>query len=161
MMSEKHMRWTGRMLAGVFVLAAVVAGGGWHSAAAQEEGASAVKESSSGESVQREGVWVDIFFGTEIDKETRAVIGEATTFPADGVRVYCLTRVHGMSPPTTVTHVWYHESKTMARVDLPVGSENWRTWSYKTYQPAWTGSWEVKVLNEDGMVLGAAGFEVK
>ena len=161
MMSEKYMRWTGWMLAGAFVLVTVVAGGGWQPAVAQEEGASIVKESSSQEQVQREGVWVDISFGTEIDKETRSVIGEAATFPADGNRVYCMTRVHGMSPPATVTHVWYHESKTMARVDLSVGSENWRTWSYKTYLPAWTGSWEVKVLNEDGMVLGAAGFEVK
>jgi hypothetical protein len=161
MMFEKNMRWARRMLAGSFVMAAVVSGGGWHVAVAQEEDAAMVKESSSQEQVQREGVWVDIFFGTGVDKETRSVIGEATTFPTDGDRVYCLTRVHGMSPPTTVTHAWYHESKTMARVDLPVGSENWRTWSYKTYLPAWTGSWEVKVLNEDGMVLGTAGFEVK
>ena len=66
-----------------------------------------------------------------------------------------------MSPPTTVTHAWYHEGKTMARVDLTVGSENWRTWSSKSYLPSWTGSWEVKVLDTDGMVLGAAEFEVK
>ncbi len=113
------------------------------------------------ESAPREGIWVDFLFGIGIDKETRAVIGEATTFPAEGEKVYCLTRVHGMSPPTTVTHAWYHEGKTMARVDLPVGSENWRTWSFKSKFPAWTGSWEVKVLDQDGMVLGAAGFEVK
>ena len=155
------MRRNGWTLFGAFVLAAAVECVVWFPAVAQDESVSPAQESSSAEPVQREGVWVDIFFGTEIDKETRSLIGEGTTFPADGDRIYCLTRVHGMSPPTTVTHAWYHEGMTMARVDLPVGSENWRTWSYKTYPPDWTGSWEVKVLNADGMVLGAAGFEVK
>jgi len=149
------------MLAGAFVLTIIVAGGGLLPAAAQDDSVSVAQESQTAEQVQREGIWVDIFFGADIDKVKRSVIGEATTFPADGDRVYCLTRVHGMSPPATVTHAWYYEGKTMARVDLAVGSENWRTWSSKTYQPAWTGSWEVKVLNEDGMVLGTAGFEVK
>jgi hypothetical protein len=113
------------------------------------------------EPATQEGIWVDFFFGTDVDRETRMVVGEATTFPADGGKVYCLTRVHGMSPPTTVTHAWYHEGKTMARVDLAVGSENWRTWSSKSYLPAWTGSWEVKVLDSDGMVLGSAKFAVE
>lgn len=160
-MSDTSTRRNGRILAGVFVLAIIVAGGGLLPVAAQDESVSPVQESASAEQVQREGIWVDIFFGTEIDKVKRTVIGEANIFPADGDRVYCLTRVHGMSPPASVTHAWYHEGRTMARVDLSVGSENWRTWSYKTYQPTWTGSWEVKVLDGDGMVLGAAGFEVK
>jgi hypothetical protein len=113
------------------------------------------------ETPPREGIWVDFIFGTGIDLETRAVIGEGTVFAPDGGKVFCFTRVHGMSPPTSVTHAWYYEGKTMARVDLTVGSENWRTWSSKSYLPAWTGSWEVKVLDPDGMVLGTAGFEVK
>jgi len=160
-MAETYTQRAGPVLAGVFVLAVAIAVGGLMPAVAQEESTSASRESLSVEPVQREGIWVDVFLGTDIDKKTRSVIGEAVTFPADGERVYCLTRVHGMSPPTTVTHVWYYEGKTMARVDLSVGSENWRTWSFKTYKPGWTGSWEVKVLDEDGMVLGSAGFEVK
>ena len=160
-MAETNLQRTGLVLTGALVLAAAVAGGGLLPAAAQEEGAPAVQESPAAEPVQREGIWVEISLGTDIDKETRAVVGEAATFPPDGERVFCLTRVHGMTPPATVTHVWYFEGKTMARVDLTVGSQNWRTWSFKTYKPDWTGSWEVKVLDEDGMVLGSAGFEVK
>jgi hypothetical protein len=160
-MAEKNLQRTGLVLTGILVLAAAVAVGGLLPAAAQEEGTPAAQESPPAEPVQREGIWVEIFLGTDIDMKTRAVVGEAATFPSDGERVYCLTRVHGMSPPTTVTHVWYFEGKTMARVDLSVGSQNWRTWSYKTYKPDWTGSWEVKVLDQDGMVLGSAGFEVK
>lgn len=152
-------RWNGCVLAaGLFLM---LAGAGWHPAVAQQEDAAAVTEAPAEESTQRTGIWVDFFFGNGIDKETRAVIGEATSFAADGQQVTCLTRVHGMSPPTTVTHAWYHEGRTMARVDLAIGSENWRTWSTKTYQPTWTGTWEVKVLDTDGMVLGAATFEVR
>ena len=153
MMAITNFKMTGRVLTGAVVLAAVFAFVGWLPAAAQE--------SPSAEPVQRVGIWVEVFFGTDIDKETRAVVGEGSTFASDGERVYCLTRIHGMSPPTSVTHVWYYDGKTMARVELSVGSENWRTWSFKTYKPEWTGFWEVKILDGDGMVLGSAGFEVK
>ena len=130
----------------------VVVCAGWSFAGAQE--------SAADQAPVREGDWVEISFGTDMDKQTRTLIDEGNTFAAAGGRVFCLTRVHGLQPPTTVTHAWYHEGRTMARVDLPVGSENWRTWSSKTYLPSWTGSWEVKVLDQDGLVLGSAVFEV-
>ena len=158
MMDGKEMATHSRPMAGrlsvvlaALFVAQLVAGGS--AVLAQDPGA--------GEPAPREGIWVDFFFGTGIDLETRSVTGAAATFTPDGGRVYCLTRVHGMRPPATVTHAWYYEGKTMARVDLTIGSENWRTWSYKSYLPGWTGNWEVKVLDEDGMVLGSAGFEVK
>lgn len=160
-MAENNVKGTGRGLAGAVVLAAVFAFVGWLPAVAQEGNDSSAQEAPSAETTQRVGIWVDVFFGTDIDKDTRAVVGEGSTFPFDGGRVFCLTRIHGMSPPTSVTHVWYYEGKTMARVELSVGSENWRTWSFKTYKPEWTGFWEVKILDGDGMVLGSAGFEVK
>ena len=69
--------------------------------------------------------------------------------------------MRNVSAPDTVTHVWYHEGKTMARVDLNIGSADWRTWSSKRILPSWTGSWEVKVLDADGMVLASAGFVVE
>ena len=131
-------------------------------AALAQEGAPArTDEPGATEPAVREGAWVDFFFGTGVDRETKSVTGAGNTFAADGGKVYCLTRVHGLRPPATVTHAWYFEGKTMARVDLTIGSENWRTWSSKSYQPGWTGNWEVKVLDAEGMVLGTAGFEVK
>jgi len=65
-----------------------------------------------------------------------------------------------MTPPAIVTHVWYHEGKTMSRIDLKVGSADWRTWSSKRILPAWRGRWEVKVLDDEGMVLSSARFVV-
>ena len=119
------------------------------------------QETEDAEPAVREGQWIDFAFGTGVEDGTRKVVGEGTSFPPETERVYCFTRVHGMHPPTTVTHVWYHESRTISRVELSIGSENWRTWSFKSRFPEWSGSWEVKVLNEDGMVLGSATFEIK
>jgi hypothetical protein len=154
-MSVTSLLWNGRMLVGAFVLLSLSIVFPPPAGAQEDPAAPAPAETV------REGIWVDFFFGTGVDPATRAILGEAASFPAGDGRIYCLTRVHGMSPPTTVTHAWYHEGKTRARVDLNIGSENWRTWSYKTMLPAWTGYWEVKVLDEDGMVLGSAGFEVE
>ena len=103
---------------------------------------------------------VEIGFGTALDRETRTLVESATAFPANTERVWCLTRVIGLEAPATVTHVWYHGGQTRARVDLTVGSADWRTWSSKRMLPGWTGTWEVKVLDADGTVLGSASFEV-
>ncbi len=109
---------------------------------------------------------VQIAFGTGVDRATRSLEDESAEFAAEGFSaeegsVFCLTRLANMAAPTTVTHVWYHEGKTMARVELNVGGATWRTWSSKRILPAWTGQWEVKVLDADGMVLASAGFTVK
>ena len=106
-------------------------------------------------------VQVELAFGTEVDRETRTLVGEAETFASDVPSVYCLSRIHGLSGDTTVTHAWYHEGVTRAKVELPVRSENWRTWSSKRMLPGWTGTWEVKVLDADGTVLASATFELE
>jgi len=111
-------------------------------------------------------VTVEMTFGSGVDRTTRSVTGQSIEFAADGFsadegQVFCLTRVMNAAAPATVTHVWYHEGKTMARVELNVGSADWRTWSTKRILPQWTGSWEVKVLDANGMVLATSGFTIK
>ena len=108
---------------------------------------------------------VEVLFGTGVDRTTRTIVGQTSEFAADGFsaeegRVFCLTRIQNLVAPASVTHVWYYEGKTMARVELTVGSANWRTWSSKRVLPAWTGNWELKVLDANGMVLASAGFTV-
>ncbi len=110
-------------------------------------------------------VAVEVMFGTDVDRAARAIVGQTDEFAADGFsaeegRVFCLTRIQNLEAPVAVTHVWYREGKTMARVELTVGSSDWRTWSSKRVLPAWTGNWEVKVLDANGMVLASAGFTV-
>ena len=104
---------------------------------------------------------VVVSFGTDIDRETRELVGETTVFEAGIEKITCLTLVKGLEAPTSVTHVWYRDGKTMARIDLNVGSSNWRTWSSKRLLPEWTGNWEVKILDSDSRVLGSANFIVK
>ena len=113
------------------------------------------------ESSEQGAPTVAISFGTDIDRESRELVGETTDFAAGIERITCLTLIKGLEAPNSVTHVWYRDGKTMARVDLNVASTNWRTWSSKRLLPSWTGHWEVKVLDSDGRVLGSADFQVK
>ena len=106
-------------------------------------------------------VTVNIAFGTGIDRETRSLVGKETSFDAETEMIYCFTRVKGLVPPAAVTHAWYLNGKTMARVELNVGSGNWRTWSTKRIRPDWTGNWEVKVLDANGQVLASREFTVQ
>jgi hypothetical protein len=99
-------------------------------------------------------------FGTDVDRTSRSLVGAAETFPADVDRVYCLTRIIGATTPTEIAHVWYHEGEMMARVDLSVGSADWRTYSSKAILPEWQGSWEVTVLDATGNIIGSGSFTI-
>jgi hypothetical protein len=103
----------------------------------------------------------DMAFGTGYDYGTRSLLGEAVSFQAGVAAVWCRTRIVGATEPTTVTHVWYRDGKTMARVELRVTSPSFRTVSSKKMMPDWTGRWEVKVLDASGTILRAESFDVE
>jgi hypothetical protein len=96
----------------------------------------------------------------DVDRETRKPIGVADRFVVDDGPLTCFTRITGAVDPTVVTHVWYHEGETRSRIELPVRSIEWRTWSRKTMMPSWTGRWTVKILDAEGLVLASIDFEV-
>ena len=116
---------------------------------------------AAAEAAPPQAVQVDISFGTGVDRIARTLEGAAGSFPAEIDQVFCFTRLVGLEYPAAVTHAWFHEGKTMARVDLNVNSADWRTWSSKRVLPGWTGLWEVKVLDAAGKVLGTAEFELQ
>ncbi len=103
----------------------------------------------------------EMAFGSGYDYETRGLADEGTTFAAGVEVVWCRTRINGATEPTTVTHVWYRDGKTVARVDLNITSPSYRTVSSKKLQPDWTGRWEVKVLDSAGTVLRSESFTVE
>jgi hypothetical protein len=103
----------------------------------------------------------EIAIGSGYDRETRSLTGEAEAFAADTPRVWCRTRITGAATPTTIAHVWYHRDQTVARVELEVGSPDWRTVSSKALLPAWTGPWEVRVLDTAGNLLATVQFTVE
>jgi len=103
----------------------------------------------------------DMAFGAGYDYTTRTLAEEGDTFPAGTEVIWCRTRITGADGPATVTHVWYRDGKTMARVELQIASGSYRTVSSKRLLPEWTGRWEVKVLDEVGTVLRAESFTVE
>ena len=92
--------------------------------------------------------------------QDRMPVGESATFPATVGQVYLWTKITGASGETAVKHVWVHDGKEMATVDLPVKTAAYRTWSAKKIPPSWTGSWEVRVVGPDGTTLATVPFTV-
>ncbi|HKI83348.1 MAG TPA: DUF2914 domain-containing protein [Candidatus Krumholzibacteria bacterium] len=91
--------------------------------------------------------------------EDRKPVEAGDRFPSDVGSLSCFCRVvHGKG--TKIVHAWIHDGQTRARVELEVGSDSWRTWSTKRILPSWTGSWEVKIMTPDGVVLDSVAFTV-
>jgi hypothetical protein len=103
----------------------------------------------------------EIATGLAYDLVRKAPVDTASVFTADVEKVICYTRIKGAESPTQITHVWYHEGQIKAQVKLDIGSANWRTYSSKRLLPAWTGPWEVKVLDDSGTVLATAAFTIQ
>lgn len=89
----------------------------------------------------------------------RSPEGAGTTF--SGARpVWSWSKITGAAgSQTTVTHVWLYEGTEMARVELPVRSSSWRTWSQKNPYGK-MGNWEVQVLDASGNQLASVKFTI-
>lgn len=68
------------------------------------------------------------------------------------------TELNGLSGHN-ITHQWTHNDKVMFEKIFEVKSARWRVWTSKTLIPSWTGSWTVKVLDDDRTVLASNSFE--
>ncbi len=99
-----------------------------------------------------------IQFGTDV--ENRELVGTDITFTSDIGTVYCFTHITGAQDSTEIAHVWYYQNEEQARVNLQVGSSDWRTWSSKRILPSWVGDWDVRVEDAEGNVLGSSSFVI-
>jgi hypothetical protein len=95
------------------------------------------------------------------DVMNRAPVGVGDVFAKDVSRVYCFTHIVGAASGTQLIHNWYYQGKLKASVNLTVGSSDFRTWSYKTMLPQWTGEWMVEVLLSNGTPLQNITFVIK
>ncbi|MFH1319288.1 MAG: DUF2914 domain-containing protein [Bacteroidota bacterium] len=87
---------------------------------------------------------------------------EGTVFPGDIGRLYLFTKVMlETGIESSIFHVWYFGNKEMANIELPVKGPQWRTYSYKTIIPAWTGEWRVDVTTADKKVIKSVHFRIK
>jgi hypothetical protein len=95
------------------------------------------------------------------DVVNRDPVGAGDVFAKEIPRIYCFTRVVGAEPGSALIHNWYYQGDLKASVELTVGSSDYRTWSYKTMTPQWTGEWRVEVLSAGGTPLGNIIFALK
>ena len=91
----------------------------------------------------------------------RIPLGSASEYSVGIGKLYCFTKVVGARTDTKIVHNWYRNGKLKARVELPVQSASWRTWSLKEIQAADAGDWMVEVLNEHGEPIESILFFIK
>jgi len=101
----------------------------------------------------------DIVITSGIDKQMP--VDRIESYPADYGKLYCFTRIVGAESETSVTHVWFYRDNEMARVELPVGSADWRTYSSKRFLPQWVGPWRVIVFAADGTQVTSISFNLE
>jgi len=90
--------------------------------------------------------------------ENKEPVSELDVISSDTPKVYFFTELRGLNGHT-VTHRWEYSGETMAEVSFEVGGDRWRTWSSKNMLPAWSGVWEVSVLDEGGNIMMQKSFE--
>jgi len=141
----------------VVVGSLVVLLAGNSSLSAQDDPASPSTETQTEEA--KGGIRVDdaVICEEVIDHEP---IAPADTFSAALGQIACWTRIAD-GAEQEIVHAWIHEGTTRARVELSIGGARWRTYSTKRILPSWTGSWEVKVMTPDGVVLQSVPFIVE
>jgi len=94
------------------------------------------------------------------DREPVDDLGTETVHPGNAEwRVYFFTQVLQQND-MEIAHLWFHGGELVAEVALPIGSENWRTYSSKVIRPQDSGDWRVLVVNSEQEMLLEYNFYV-
>ncbi|MBI5117630.1 DUF2914 domain-containing protein [Candidatus Poribacteria bacterium] len=91
--------------------------------------------------------------------ENRQPVDAGTSFPADVGQVWCWSRIKD-ADGTAIKHVYYHNDKEKASVELKIGSPLFRTFSSKRILPGWTGKWRVDIVDASGAVMKSLDFTI-
>lgn len=97
-------------------------------------------------------------FGVGTEVVDRELSGRAERFE-EGTQVWFWTRVVGAEPGDGIRHVWLHEGRERATVELDVDGSPWRTYSAKKLHPGSVGRWTVEARDRDGQVLARQSFD--
>ena len=89
-------------------------------------------------------------FCTSLDDREPA--NELESVPYGEKNVYFFTKILNANA-TVVTHLWTYNDIEIARVQLNVGSDQWRTWSSKQIWHLTPGELKVQVLDADNLIL--------
>jgi len=93
--------------------------------------------------------------------EDRAPVGADSTFAKTVGTLCCFTKITGVTGESSITHVWYWGETERARVELPVRSVSWRTYSQKAIMEHEVGAWRVEILDAEGAVLKTLRFTIE
>jgi hypothetical protein len=166
---ETMERTLWRIMAVLCVAAVWAVGPAWGDGGGQEATApaTAVEQPAETAAEQPEAP-VEAAAGVRVDSAAisqdivdRMPVATGEVFARQVSRLYCWSRVVGATGETFVTHNWYYQGAFKASVQLPVRSNNWRTWSAKTLDPDSTGEWMVEILSADGEPLESIIFFVQ
>jgi hypothetical protein len=59
-----------------------------------------------------------------------------------------------------IYHRWMFNNKLMAQIKLNIGSDQWRTYSSKTFNRQMLGHWQVDIVDDNEQVLKSVEFDV-
>lgn len=90
-------------------------------------------------------------FATDI--RDREPVQPLSRVPEKRPAIYFFTRVLGAAG-ATLTHAWFRDGQLQARVRLPVGGNDWRTWSSKNLGRQRGRDWSVRVEGPNACLLG-------
>lgn len=94
------------------------------------------------------------------DVVDREPIDVGDSFEVAVGKLFCFTKIVGAQEEIEIAHVWYYGDVERARVNLPVRSASWRTYSSKIIQPHEIGDWHVDIIGPDDEVLETVEFEI-
>lgn len=114
-------------------------------------------------------LWLtEVAVTTQLDDQSRSPGKGLTQVTAEQMRAQGLYAYTAINAPRglaeRIYHVWRHEGEEVDRIALDIhgGREaGYRAWTHKQNFPEQlVGDWEVRVLTEDGQVIGVLRFEV-
>lgn len=94
--------------------------------------------------------------GTDVNRSTRTLVGQATAFPRGTDRLHCFTAIYApLGLREAIFHVWTRNDAPLYRATLDVGGNRkgaWRTWS--NVNASRPGHYRCEVVTSTGQLLG-------
>ena len=114
-------------------------------------------------------LWLtEVAVTTELDNQNRTHGDSLDAVPASWVRSSGLYAYTAINAPRgldeRIYHVWQQDGKEVDRIALDIHGgrkEGYRAWTHKqNFPPNPVGNWQVRVLTEDGQIVGVLRFKV-
>ncbi len=98
-----------------------------------------------------------LVYGVNDREPIQAINGPVSATNAKPVAVYYFTELKAMDGKK-VYHQWLQNGKPIARYELPVSADRWRTYTHRVLAGKARGSWLVRLTDEKGQVLNEKTF---